>query len=187
MTAGIFAQHGVWFGRCGKPRSSNRKGDFENRRIKQEQIKRWGMLTLAKKRTEFEGNPVCTYQPGFTEKVRQILSVEGYESGPWGYKQSALYKDAWRDFDPMFIGVRRCNVLQANRTRQKMMGTDDPERIRRMIELHDRIIDECEVIVRTDDVVQGDYSSLERAFEYCGLDFDPKIADEFVDASLWHH
>lgn len=37
-----------------------------------------------------------------------------------------------------------------------------------------------------DEVVRGDYSSLEEAFDYCDIPFDEKIADAFIDPNKWN-
>lgn len=187
MTAGLFAKHGVWFGNCGGPTAANRKGNFENKQIKRAQIDRWGMLTLARQKTAFEENPVCEYRGGFRPAVEKILAAEGYEGGYWGYKQSALYKPAWGDFEPYFVGVRRENVVQANITRQNFMGTANVNRIQRVVDLHDPVIDECEVIVKTDELISGEYRTIREAFDYCGLKFRPEIAKNWISPELWHH
>lgn len=187
MTAGLFHAHGVWFGTCRGGDEANPKGHFENNAIKREMIRRWGSLTLARSMTRFEENPVCGPQDGFRARVERILDTDGYTGGPWGYKQSALYKPAWHEFEPKFVGVRRENVLEANLGRQRMFGTGDPKRVKRMIDLHYAIIDECEVIVKTDEIVKGNLRSLDDALAYCGLDIDVSAVDDFVDASLWHY
>lgn len=189
MTAGIFAQHGVWTGRCRGPDPKiNAKGFFENSAIKHALIRRYGKLTLARRETAFEREPDVDLDPHFRNDVESILLAEGYAGGPWLFKFSALYWPAFAAFDPIYVGVRREGVVEANLTRQEMFGTPDRERVERMVALHDAAIDEtgCPVVM-TDDVVAGDFSSLERAFAHCEIDFDPSIALDFVDPDLWHH
>lgn len=187
MTAGLFFKHGVWFGECRAPSPENAKGFFENGEIKREMIKRWGKLTLARDVTKFEENPYCEPQDGFKDFVESVKKKEGYTEGLWGYKQSALYKNAWHEYQPKFVGVRRENVLQANIDRQNMFGTKDPKRVQRMIDLHYSVIDECEVIVKTDEIVKGDYLSLHDAMDYCGIEMQPDIVEDFVEPKLWHY
>ena len=189
MTAGIFARHGVWTGKCRAPDPIvNAKGFFENTAIKKALIDRYGKLTLARGETAFERAPEVDLDPYFRAEVETILRREGYEGGPWLFKFSALYWPAFGAFDPYYVGVRREGVVEANLTRQEMMGTRNRARVERMCTLHDAVIDEvgCPVVM-TDEVVHGDYTSLERAFEHCGLEFDPSVALDFVDSSLWHH
>jgi len=187
MTAGLFQAHGAWFGTCRPGDADNPKGHFENNAIKREMIRRWGSLTLARGVTSFDQNPVCAPQDGFRSCVERILDTDGYTGGPWGYKQSALYKPAWHEFNPYFVGVKRENVLKANTSRQAMFGTRDPKRVQRMIDLHHAVIDECEVIVRTDEIIHGNLRSLDDALAYCGLTIDVSAVDDFVDPSLWHY
>lgn len=187
MTAGIFAAHGVWFGHCTEAGPANPKGFFENTAIKRELKQRYGVLTLARDQTDFERNPEVKPHDDFAIVVLNVLKVQGWTGGPWAYKMSALYRDAWAHFKPKYVGVRRKNVVEANLKRQEMFGTTDPARVTRMVDMHNAIIDECEVIVKTDEVVAGDYTSLEMAFDYCGLAFDPALAQAFVEPDLWHH
>lgn len=43
------------------------------------------------------------------------------------------------------------------------------------------------VWVDTDEIISGDYSSLENAFDYCGIPLNVGIAEEQIDRKLWHH
>jgi hypothetical protein len=43
------------------------------------------------------------------------------------------------------------------------------------------------VNVYTEDVVDGDYSSIKEAFEHCNVRFNEEIANDFVEKSLWHY
>ena len=41
------------------------------------------------------------------------------------------------------------------------------------------------VFVNTEELVQDDLSSLEEAFDYCGLIFNVKLAEKFIDPNLY--
>ena len=43
------------------------------------------------------------------------------------------------------------------------------------------------VEVDTDQVISGDFTSLEAAFDHCGIAFDPLLSERQIDRSLWHH
>jgi hypothetical protein len=43
------------------------------------------------------------------------------------------------------------------------------------------------VNVYTEDLIHGDLSSLEIAFDYCGLKFNPEIANQIIDPQQWHY
>ena len=188
MTAGIFAKHGVWCGGCTAPNEFNAKGYFENKRLKRELIIRYGKLTAAGPVTDFEERPEVVPQDGFAQSVREIIRAEGYRQGPWLFKFSALYWRAFDDFDPLYVGVRRAGVADANLGRVRMFGTPDRGRVERMVRLHyDAIEASGAPVVDTDAVVRGDYGTLQSAFDHCGLPFEPEVADHFVDPALWHH
>lgn len=189
MTAGIFARHGAWTGRCKPPSEANPRGFFENVTIKRALIRRYGKLTLARDVTDFEARPFVEPQPGFRDEVEQCLRADGYEGGPWLVKVSALYRSAFDDFpEARIVGVRRRGVVEANLARREMMGRASRERVERMVALHDREIAASGApVVDTDAVVGSDYETLRSAFAHCGMAFDRTIADEFVEPSLWHH
>lgn len=174
MTAGIFSQHGVWTGRCREGSPHNPKGYFENLDVKQFLVDHFGKLEAAAKK-------LC-YSYKFEDMV---LALE--PTDPWLVKHSALYWEVWSDFNPKFLFVRRDpeSVFQSNK--DCGFGTS-----REIIELHGKVMDTVEkrhggCNIYTDSLVQGDYTSLEEAFAYCEIDFDPQIAEDFINPNFWRH
>lgn len=178
MVAGLFAAHGVWTGECRQPDRYNERGYFENLNLKGVLIRRWGHL----KRDLKLPDP----QEGFREDVEAILEAEGYDGGPWLMKHGALYWPAWHEFDPTFVCVYRNPeaTLASGRRGNFIDG-------RRSVMLCHGSMEwccQCEGGIRVDSerLIAGEYRQVERAFEVAGLPFLAEIADEWIDADLWH-
>lgn len=168
MVAGLFAAHGVFFGRCRGPARINAKGFFEN-----EWLKRTMHRDL-----HTEGWP----RPWFDELQRQGWDGES----PWGAKLMPKWWERMQHtgpavavccFRPDAPTLRSCQAVRWRRSsvtlrqRQSMM---------------DAIQAPTVVRVDTERVVDGDCSQLVPAFEALGLEFDQEIATEWVDPKLWH-
>jgi len=175
MTAGIFAKHGVWVGDYRKGDEINKKGHFENKLFKQ--------LIRGKYRVADPGP--------FHENwaiVERILELNPPE--PWLIKGYVMF---WPIFDPLtpkYVCVRRGKdsvLASCQATGLHNSGCDS--------QLFDRYSEEMDFLVETrsavnvytDEVIKGDYSSLERAFEHCNVRFNEEIAEDFIEKSLWHY
>lgn len=179
MTAGLFAQHGCWTGRCKPADEHNARGYYENLDLKRELLQRWGRL---KKRGEF-AEPA----PDFRPAVEAILTGSGYDGGPWVVKHGSLYWPAWDDFDPTFVCVYRqpesimasAREFGAYMTREAICLTHGA--------MEWAIQHAGGIRVDAERLIAGDYTQVERAFHAADLGFDPRIADGWIDGQLWHH
>ncbi len=182
MTAGIFAKHGVWTGSCREGERINPKGFFENKLFKSRLKAVYsGNLLRA---TPIKLNPV------WEDEVKRILEIENYEGGQWLVKHSAIYWRTWDQFKPKFINVRRDpeGVFQSCRNVGFYNSLYTDNQLAQIIQNHNDAMDgNGGPNVYTDEVVQGEYSSLEAAFDYCGLVFDKSIVDDFVEKRHWHY
>lgn len=178
MTAGIFAQHGVWTGTCRPANSRNPKGFFESEPMREVMLEHFGRLVHEAREAE--------YKDGMRPIIEEAMRADGYEGGPWLVKLSALYWPMYLDFDPTWVLVRR-DVEATIRSGRHSGYNSNPDSVPLHHEVMDRIRDEHGGVgVDTDAVVRGDYSTLERAFDAAGLDLDPAIANDFIDPDLWH-
>lgn len=167
----IFASHGVWTGDCRAGDRLNPTGYYENRGLKQLLIQDYGKLVKVGR--------LATPRPGFRAKVERIIKQQGYESGPWLMKHSALYYPAWHELDPVFISpIRRVKSIAASQERAGMKA-DIPAHIKAMTESGSFMVD-------MDKVVGGDYEQLSQAFDLCRLSFDPEIAQSCIHGEYWH-
>lgn len=178
MTAGIFAKHGVWVGPYMKGDRHNAKGHFEGLPFKEE-IKK---VAPQAAQQGIPADPVDDWP----NRVRSILHRHGYSGGPWLFKGSAMYYPLWLSMDPCWICVRRdIRAIEQSGKRSGMMRDD--VRVPGHVGAMDYVRDELGgVDVFTDELIAGDYSSIVRAFDHCGIKFDPAIADDFIDPTLWH-
>ncbi len=178
MTAGIFAHHGVWVGPYRKGDRYNAKGYYESTPFKQLLIAHCGRLT--------SDGEVAQPVKGWRQIAEQCLKDNGYTGGPWLVKHSALYAPLWREFeDAKYVCVRRDVGAVIDSGKRSRMGIDHYS-AGAHAQVMDNVVSELGgVNVYTDNIVNGDYSSLRKAFDYCGLEFAAKIADSFIDPSLF--
>jgi len=173
MLAGLFHAHGVFFGRTVEGDEDNRKGYFEHPEL----ISRVESKVTA----------------GWPEAWWKIMKSEGYIPGHWwGVKRGPRSWPWVRQLKPdlMVICKRSVSEVAGSRARSMKFNHGDPERIvrraRKRINAMAREA-QCPVLtVNTSAVIRGDYQRLIRAFEKLGLWFDPEIADQWIDRTLWN-
>lgn len=171
-----------WLGACMRASKVNPHGFFENLRFK-EQFEKYPMPRLAK---------VHPYDPHWKRTALEILRVEGYVGEPWIVKHSAVFWKFWNDFDPIFVLPRRdTDSILASIRKAGYFGIHDDEMSRCIIELHQVTLDYLRDVkggieVDTNAVVNGDLTTLERACNHCGLNWDHQRAREIVDPENWH-
>lgn len=152
------------------------KGYFENGLIHKKMKERFGR--------DFEGD-LPVYDPAFDDEVREILDMQG-ATDPWFIKTGANYHDCFREltdktvkiyrpFEAVIDSYRRCNFLPFDKYNVEFI-------VQRQMELMEELPG---VFVNTEDVVKGDFTSLGEAIEYCGLEFNPEIAEGFIERSLY--
>lgn len=186
MTAGILAAHGVWVGPNRNDSRRNRKGDFENTRLKKLVIARYGRGAVS------NAIPISPVD-GFKPEVLRVLKIDGYVAGPWLWKGSVMYYPAWHEFNPTVVVCRRDPeaALQSALRPPFVYRELDTNAIRRVIQRHnqelDRLVAAGAYEVDTQAVAMGDFSSIQRAVEGCGLQFDEKATADFVDPTMWHY
>lgn len=180
MVSHIFRDHGVWLGECEPKMSNLPTGGGENIQIK----------TIL--RSMFSGGlgEMKQHIPGFREKVERVLSKQGYEEGPWAMKHALAYWRAWDEFDPYYILIERDkDQLLASNNNSGVAGVSGKQ----LLDMYEKNEQEMKHIktfaptIKTSEIIKGDYSSIEDAFRYCGLDFDPNIANSVINPELWHY
>lgn len=174
MTAGIFHQHGCWEGLCNTKSGYNPKGYHENLDVKAILIRRYGRLA--------QGTIPAPPGDGFKHEILKINP-----QGRWFVKHSAMYRQAWHEFSPKFICVRRKTegLIGSNKS-TNFMGTRDEDRLKLIIDAHNEQMDLSEgVNVYTDQLIDGDYSSIIEALESCDIEPDVEKIDDFVEPKYW--
>jgi hypothetical protein len=186
MTAGLFHKHGCWAGTCRPADDSNAKGHFENIPIR--------TLLIGMHKAIVHKGVLAQKIPGFRDQVLSAIRNDGYHDGPWMWKGSAMYWPAFFEFEPRFVVVERPpeQIFTSCRKSGMFGGNLSDDDLRANISFHQQQMDYLRVYkqavrVKSFDVMQGDYSSLENALVRCGLQFDEQITADFVDPKLWHY
>lgn len=174
MVAGIFAAHGVHVGRDRK---------IEYRTYENQDIKSWILENVHQPRP-IPVDLLTDHVPR-REFAKFIRSLDMPE--PWLWKGPVRYWPLWKQFKPKVIKIRR-DVQQNTKA---FCARDPSNRIfkksKPRIELVHNELDKIPgVDIFTDEIIEKDYSSLERAFAYCGIEFDKNIADKVVKPQRWH-
>lgn len=183
MVAHIFARHGCWEGTCRPPNDLNPRGFHENRDITKVIQAAVGHLN-----NYVDRDPV--FPPGIDSSIVEAVLKDGYSGGPWIYKQTALYHQAFAEMDPFMVTVRRPlpSMLASNHAAKIMrVVSQDYEKI---LQRHVEVLDELEakgaMRVDTPRIIDGDYGQLEAVIDACGLKFDRSAVEQVVFPSLWH-
>lgn len=188
MTAGIFAAHGVWVGRHNREGRRNVKGSFEGKAVRNAVIHTFGRGHVV------AGLP-CAQTPGFRAAIERAVTADGYESGPWLWKGSAMYWPAWFEFpDAKWIVCRRdaeASVKSALMPPYVYGKNCARWEARRIVQAHNRELDKIVKLfgapeVDTEAVAHGDFLTIELALERCGIRPDRKLIEDFVDPTMWH-
>lgn len=172
MVCGCLAVHGVFVGKDKPADDINPKGYFEN-------------LQLSALRFRDQLTP---------ENVLMVLARDGYEGGPWMHKHTPRYWAKWRRFNPVWVFVRRDPAAIANSRMASNGHFDDPDLATgRAVAVADQnVMDDVRerfggFDVRSERIIEGDYSDLEPVLAAVNLPLLPKLLDKWVEPTLWHH
>lgn len=109
------------------------------------------------------------------------------------FKGNAFWFPLFEPLKPKIISVIRnldsaAKSLQDKNPLAKKMSIDEIKRIKQcQYDYADAMIQKhggCKVY--TDQLIDGDYSSIRTAIEYCGKQFDESIAQSVIDPKQWH-
>lgn len=165
MTAEIFRQHGVFFGNTYRPKH-RRIGYNESLVLKDYGREHRPEIYRSISKNK---NPVLEIP---REVIEEMLRDGGYTGGPWAVKVDAfcvidgIQIGIWRNPDDIMASCKRVFSSQCDRYWGKIIAAH-----------HDRMRDMQIPMINTDELIGGNYLSIERAFDKCGLEFDAKIAE----------
>ena len=174
MVMGALNRLGVWVGECRDADHQNPGGFFENRAFN-EHRNRGESITL--------------------ERIKAVLANEGYENGPWAFKDSPVQCVEWEEhFNPLFVMTWRDPRASA-RSREKCFVREAPFTFEgawtwalgdqnRLIELDNGHRSVCWVY--PDELVAGNLDSLKSAVDFCGLDWNEDAVREWINPEWWH-
>jgi hypothetical protein len=208
MTAGIINLCGAFGGKMAGSTVYNRKGMFENTEIR-EKITKPFLISIG-------ADPMCQDPLPDIEKVwecaykwqkdkdrlqREALEVikkNGYQEGKWFYKgaKMCLLWPMWYYAFPFaqWIVVRRKKEDIANSCLRTgfMRKRNTFEEWEDWVGVHEKRFQEMRNMnlkikeVWPQKMINGDFSEIKSAVEWCGLQFKEREAQEFVSPELWN-
>lgn len=198
LTAGLLKAHGVAVGECLGPAKWNQKGHFENRALKD----------LMKVVLQENGYGTTPLDKGWPERLNSKAKWRGRvfsafspgKGAPWLVKESRILMTwpLWRDAFPQAIYVfpRRPadDILRSMIDHPGVSRNGDPDQlwawIHKCWERQEEIAAHADTAkfhyVDTDIMARGDMAEAKSLVEFCGLTFNEKIADRWIDQGLWH-
>ena len=193
LTSGILHECGAWVGDCFPGTSSNPKGFFENKVIREQIIKpmlsQRGIDPLGQFPLDGEYKPA----PELRRRVFSAIDAQGYIGGPWlmkGIKVALMWREWAEAFpDARWIIVRRDIESAAESCRRAPFmthysGLDEWSRY-----ILAYICKAGEIpggrLVFTPDVAGGRFDAIKAAAADCGLKWNSK-AEQFFDDKAWH-
>ena len=181
MISQIIEKHGIFLGKGGDPNQFCPTGNSQNLNLEHILIDMFGMgIHLIKEP-----------QKGFRKRMLDAIYAEGYDGGDWMAKHAAVYWKVWEEFEPRYINVRRSlsSIFMSN-TVSNMAGRQGKD----LMDALDVNIEQMRIVnkkydapyIESDEVVAGNYESLENALNHYGIEFDPTIPEQVIDRSHWH-
>lgn len=170
LTAGVFASHGVWTGDCLKADRRNPKGFYGN--ISMKKFFKSGMLTPEHWRLE----------------VFNILSEQKYNGGHYLFKHGGERWKLWKKFQAPYIICCRRDYESVSNSRIKAGFTPlNKSGWQKIQNDMDDAIEHFGGVNIYPDQFRESFSPMVEALEYCGIEPDMEIIEEFYDPELWHH
>lgn len=211
MVAGAIHICGAFGGNMSGPTVNNRKGMFENARIRNTIVKPYLRQIGADHLGQYPLPDVNNLMipMDWNKRIIQIMKEEGYKSGPWMYKGAkmcliwpilhfAFPNAKWiivrRRTADIVNSCIRTNFMRAfrNKQNQKAVGAGNEEEgwiwwvnqhEQRFVEMVTEGLN-CK-IVWPERMINGDYSQIKDMIEWLGLEWKSELLN-FVDPKLWH-
>jgi hypothetical protein len=199
IIAGIIHYCGAWGGGMTGPNPNNKKGQFENKIIRdaitKPALRAAGLDPLGQK--PLADPATWIIDPGWRGRVVDSIKREGYPGGPWMYKGAKMcqFWTQWHNAFPMakWIIVRRDDAdiinsclktgfMRAYRNEagwQKWVNVH----LQRFQEMKDAGLDVIEVWPTK--VVNGQYGEMKLAVAHVGLEWNRDVIHDFVTPRLW--
>lgn len=211
MIAGAINICGVFGGNMSGPNGSNKKGMFENARIRNKILKPYLRDLSVDILGQYPLPDISTLPipSDWRSRVERIIKDEGYNTGPWMYKGAKMcltwpiWAHAFPDAKWLIVRRRSGDIanscLKTNFMRafgrdifQKAVGVDNErdgwlwwvnQHLARFREMIDGGLNVK--VVWPDRMVSGDYRQLKETIEWLGLEWNSEVLN-FIDPKLWH-
>jgi len=210
MVAGAINLCGAFGGNMAGPTGYNRKGMFENTRIRNQIVKpylrRLGLDPLGQYPLPNVNNLVIPTD--WRDRVERVMLQEGYKGGPWMYKgaKMCLMWPVWNYAFPSakwIIVRRRTGDIVNSCVKTKFMRAFSNEQFRKAVGASDekegwiwwvrqhekRFVEMIQVglnckVVWPERMVCGDYRQMMETIDWLGLEWNSEVLS-FIDPKLW--
>ena len=187
MVTKIFHNHGCILGSQSFNSSSCGYPIYEHDLIKSLTKELWRDHVKGK---EFPyGNPI-EQKPEYLERTREIVDLYAPELSKWVYKAGAELAPLFLQFKPKIVLIHRDKHQTIQSTLDK---APDDRTYESVAKIHDRRIKYMTTLekeydgvwVDSDEIIAGNYDSLKKAIECCGLNYVQSSVDEAIIHDLW--
>lgn len=105
------------------------------------------------------------------------------------FKSPPDYHQVMERYNPIIVTVRRhIDSVLASQINGSVWPRHKVERWKKVILRRIALMDEMNApVVDTDEILNGDFSSIKKAIEHCGLPFDFETTERQIDRKIWHH
>ena len=194
LVAQIFWRHGCWLDNETSSKVS-RYGyvTYESQKIKpvvNQQVKRYN-----KGKTKY--GKLMTPSEKQLEAVTQIVNKVVPDVDYWLHKIARPEQSSFfLQFDPKIILVKRDEdqtvLSKINKRKVSSRSTNNEKEIRATYKKQLALMNDIQKEhggkwVDVDEIVNGEYRSVQHAIEYCGLDFNQSYVSQSLDPEKWHH
>jgi len=193
MIAGLLYRHGVWVGQARLTRYPGTNSNFGSENIS---IKRYLKSLYPEYRNWNTPLPDMVNVPDFKDQIESLVN----ESGPWLVKTSnilmtwRLWKEAWPDAK-WILPIRPLENIVDSAMRHPAMKKHGRKRISKYI----IALQQRQALVASHSMSNGNtiyfldvdklVNNPEEArplIEFCGLEFDEGIVNNWIDKRIWH-
>lgn len=199
MVAGVINICGAFGGEMSGPNSNNRKGMFENAKIRNTIVKPYFKKIGVDPKGQYPlPDPDDVPIPNNWRKwIEDIMIEQGYKDGPWMYKgaKMCLFHPVWQYAFPeaKWIIVRRRtgDIVRSCLKTGFMNAFKDRDGWIWWVRQHEkRFIEMIQVgmnvkIVWPEKMLYGNYREMYDAIEWLGLEWKPKQIQDFITPQLW--
>jgi len=211
LAAGVINTCGAFGGNMSPGNINNRKGMFENSRIRNEIVKPYfrslGVDSMGQyPLPEITGMNIPI---DWADRVQRVITEEGYEDGPWMYKgaKMALHWPVWNYAfpDAKWIIVRRktpdiirscertgfMRAFTGKKNQMAVGALNTNEGWLWWVHQHEERFREMidaglnVKIVWPERMVEGNYTLMKEAVEWAGLEWNHQAVLDFIEPKLW--
>lgn len=204
MTAGIISICGAFGGQMSGPNKNNKKGMYENNRIRQTIVKPYlkgmgcdqlGQKPLPSTRQIFDVSQEQADK--WRDKVLAVFFEEGYKDGPYFYKGAKmclswlLWHMAFPEAKWIIVRRDRNDIARSCMQTSFMRAYRDVVGWLRWVEEHEKRFDQMKIAglnireVWPSKIINGDLSEIMEVVCWADLKFNEALVKSFVEPELW--